>query len=245
MTSFRSPPWALAALALGMSGAAQASPYRVTGLGAADTWELKLVSKYDHDDTETKVKGAFDITAPLAPGLETSVTFGRGWLREPGMRTRTGWIDTEIAVKWEILPLGEDGGFGITTEPALFVPTGTRGIADHEWQVEVPLVVGYKKGPAEVRGLVGYARSLDSGSDEISYGAVGEYDVNDRLSFGAELSGGTSPDRFMREYEVEADIGFKFALAEAIELQGRIGQSLRNDDHMREHHAALYVEIGF
>ena len=235
-----------ALLALAMAaGPAGASPYHVTGLDAADSWEVKLIGTYDDDPFSHETGGAIDITAPLAAGLETSVAMGKARVAQNGRPAFSGWSDTEVAVKWEVLPMAQDGGFAVTTEPALFVPSSSHGVDEHEWRIELPVVLGYRTGPVELRGLIGYARSLESRADEMSYGLVAEYDLTGNLSIGAELAGHTDPGAFVHAAELEADIGFTYALASKVELQGRFGQSLRDDDHAHENHAALYLEVAF
>ncbi|MGN6270177.1 MAG: hypothetical protein ACTHM0_09835 [Sphingomonas sp.] len=235
--------FAMAALTT-WSGAASASPYKITGLGAATSLELKLFTKLKSTSAKSELEGpGFDLTIPVAKGLEASFTTGPGRLREDG-RVRWGMIDSEAAMKWEIVSMPEEGGIGITTEPALIAPTGSNGLGDAEWRFEAPLVVGWGKGPFEVRGEIGYERGFKSHEDEVSFGMVAEYDLTDAFSIGAEVTGGT-PSLAFRSYEAAADVGFKWEVASSVELQGRFGRSLRRDDHRPQTDAALYIEIAF
>jgi hypothetical protein len=225
-------------------GAADASPYKITGLGAATSLELKLFTKLKSSSRGSELKGpGFDLTVPVADGLEASFTSGPGRLREGG-RTRWGMIDSEVAMKWEIVPMPEDGGIGVTTEPALIAPTGTNGLGDSEWRFEAPLVVGWASGPVEIRGEAGYERGFKSQEDEIIFGVVTEYDLADSFSVGAEVTGGT-PSLAFGSYEAAVDVGFKWEFAPSVELQGRLGRSLHRDDHRPQTEAALYIEIAF
>lgn len=230
-------------LALGAHPAA-ASPYKVAGLDAADSFEIKLLAEYSDQGGEKILEGpVLDLTAPLGPGLETSITFGRGRLEANG-RTRAGTIDTEIAVKWEIVPLDEKHQVGVSVEPALFLPTGTHGLSDDEFSLELPVFVGWSSGPLHVTGLVGYARSLESSDDEILWGLLAEHDVVKGLSVGAEITGGMPSDAF-GDYEAVADVGFVWEMTDATELQGRIGQTIRTADHQTGRQAGLYLEVAF
>ena len=59
----------IAACLLAAFSTANASPYKITGLGAADTWEVKLISKQTHEGDEHVLETpVLDFTAPLAPG---------------------------------------------------------------------------------------------------------------------------------------------------------------------------------
>lgn len=237
---------ALSVLAMAvMPSVATASPYKITGLDAARTFELKLFTKVKSNRFGSEMEGpGFDLTVPVVSGLEASATFGPGRLHNVGGRTRWGVIDTEFAMKWEIVPLPEEGGVGVTTEPALIAPTGTNGLGDGEWRFEAPLVIGWARGPVEIRGEIGYERGFKSGEDEVSFGAVAEYDLTDSFSIGAEVTGNT-PSLGFPGYETAADVGFKWEFAPSVELQGRIGRSLRDDDHVPQTDAALYIEIAF
>lgn len=226
-------------------GTADASPYKITGLDAADAWEVKLISKQAHEGDEHLLETpVLDFTAPLAPGLETSLTFGRGRLHADAEPARWGWLDTELALKWEIVPLREDGSIAFTTEPAIIAPTGSHGLSDDEWQVEVPLVIGWNRGPLRLRGLVGYGHSLQSEDDEISWGGLVEYKFTERFSLGAEVVN-DMPSNDTGSWKSFGDLGFKFELLHDVELQGRIGRTLHTaGDDPRATEGALYLEIG-
>jgi hypothetical protein len=120
------------------SGAASASPYKITGLGATTSLEFKLFTKFKSTASKSALKGpGFDLTAPIVHGLEASFTTGPGRLPEDG-KTRWGMMDSEAAMKW--VPIPEDGGIGVTTEPTLVSP---NGLNDGDWRFEAPLVVGW------------------------------------------------------------------------------------------------------
>lgn len=224
-------------------GAAQASPYRITGLDAADHWEIKTIAT-DTDEGDERVREALiDLTAPLAPGLETSVTFGRGRLHAEGESSRSGTLDTELAVKWEMVPLRADGAIGVTVEPALIAPTGAAGLSDDTWSAEVPLVIGWNRGPLRLRGLVGYGRSLENDDDEISLGALVEYKVLSKLSLGLEAVNTLPSDDPKRQWKSMVDFGFKYELSSTVELQGRVGRSARTAGDPQVTQAAIYLEI--
>lgn len=230
-------------LAIMTGGTAEASPYRITGMDAATHWEIKLEGKYEDTHDENVIEAPLiDLTAPLAKGLETSVTFGRGRVHEKGEPTRSGFLDTELAVKWEVAPIKRDKMVGVTIEPALILPTASHDLGDHKVQFELPVVIGWNSGPVRLRGLVGYAHSLEDHEDEMSVGALGEYKLSPSLSMGAEIVT-KMPSQDIHAYDATADIGFKWELKEGVELQARAGRSIRSADHRGTTSAALYLEI--
>jgi hypothetical protein len=223
---------------------AQASPYHITGLDAADHWEIKTIAKDSVEGDERVLEAPLiDLTAPLAPGLETSVTFGRGQLHVAGEAARSGAVDTELAVKWEMVPIGDDGTIGLTVEPALIAPTGSTGLSDGTWSAEVPLVIGVNRGPLRFRGLVGYGRSLENDDDEISLGGLVEYKVLPTLSIGLEEVNTAPSNDLDHSWKSMVDVGFKYELTPAVELQGRLGRSAHTAGDPQETEGAIYVEI--
>ncbi len=63
-----------------------ASPYHTTGLDAADSFEFKIASEYESAGDDREIEGpALNVTIPVKPGIETSVTFGTGRAKEAGI----------------------------------------------------------------------------------------------------------------------------------------------------------------
>lgn len=234
--------------AMAVAGGAQASPFEVPDLDAADAWELKVEGSMSKSDSERFVEApVLDITAPIRPGLETSVTFGRGSLKVDGEGTKTGALDTEWAVKWEITSAADaDKRISFTTEPAVIAPTGAHGLSDDTWRVEVPLIAGRDFGPVGLRAMVGYGQSLEGSPDvEIPFGVLATYAVREGLEFGVELAGDT-PAAEMGRYEAIVDVGFKWEFAKGLELQGRLGRTIRSrpgDEPATE--VAFFIEKAF
>jgi hypothetical protein len=210
-----------------MTATAHASPFKITGMDAASEFEVKLEGEATVSESETEIEApVLDVTFPIRPGLETSVTFGRGSLKEGPDPAREGWLDTEWAVKWEVVPFREDGaGVAVTTEPALIAPTGSAGLSDGRWRVEVPVIVGKDIGPIGLRGLVGYAHAFGGGG-ETQFGVLATYRLSDKVKVGAEIVG-AMPDLNTREYETLFDVGAVWEFMPGVELQGRIGRTIR------------------
>lgn len=221
-----------------------ASPYEVTNLSAADAWEIRIASAYETAGGERFFEGpVFDLTAPLAPGLEMSATFGGGYVDAPGA-ARWERLDSAVAFKYEIAPLSGRNGFGVTTEPTLVIPTGSQGFGDGEFRLEAPLIAGWARGRWEVRGLVSYAHSLESREDEFGVGAAVEYAVSEDLSLGGEIAS-SHPGLGFREHESHVNVGFVWGVSKAIELQGRIGRTIANTAGPPGVNMALFLQFGF
>jgi hypothetical protein len=230
----------IAALCAAAAAAAGASPYQVPDLHAATELELKLQAQYSMAGNERALEGpALDVAVPVRPGLEASMTFGRGRLGGRGW----GNLDTELALKWEALPAGEeDGRLGVTVEPGLLLPTGSTGLGAGERQFALPVVGGARWGKWGLRGMLAWEHGFKSGHDAAQFGALGTWDVTDRLSVGLEYFGESAMTRPHR-YDSFADLGFTFALTPKIELQGRIGHTLGRADDTGARQAALFLEF--
>ena len=214
-----------AGLCSALAGTAGASPYQMPDMQAASTYEVKLQAQYTKARDGRTVEGpALDITAPLRPGLETSVTFGRGRVSGEAW----GNLDTELAIKWEAIPIGEDDGHvGITIEPSIILPTGNWRLGAGEHQLAVPIVAGANGGKVGLRGMVGWQHGFRSDHNAALLGALTTYEVTARLSVGLEYSGESSMTRPHR-YGSFADAGFTYAVTPKVELQGRIGHTLHS-----------------
>ena len=230
---------AAAAFCSVLSVAAGASPFQMPDMHAATSYEIKLQTQYTQARDGKTVEAALDITAPLRPGLETSVTFGRGRVSGEAW----GNLDTELAVKWEAIPIGEeDGHVGITIEPAVVLPTGDRGLGAGEHLLAVPVVAGANFGKFGLRGLLGYQHAFKSDRNAAQFGALITYEVSDRFSVGLEYAGESSMTRPHR-YESSVDAGFKFALTPKIELQGRVGHALHASGNAGATQTAVFLEL--
>ena len=231
---------AAASLCSALAGVAGASPYQMPDMHAATDFEVKLQAQYTVAGKDKALEGpALDITAPLRPGLETSVTFGRGRVSGQGW----GNLDTELAVKWEAIPIGEeDGHLGITIEPTVLMPTGKTGLSAGEHQFALPVVGGANWGKFGLRGMLGWQHGFKSDDNAAQVGALATFDVTDRFSVGLEYAGESSMTRPHR-YGSSADVGFTFALTPKIDLQGRIGHTLHSIDDTGATQAAVFLEF--
>lgn len=223
-----------------LAGAAVASPFKVPDLHAATAYEIKLQLQYTSEPAGRTIEGpALDLTAPLRPGLETSLTFGRG--RVSGQAW--GNLDTELAVKWEAVPIGEqDGKIGVTIEPTLVLPTGNRELGAGERLLAVPVIAGANWGKLGLRGLIGYQHGFRSSDNTAQFGLLATVEVSDRLTVGVEYASQALMRR-PHAHESSADIGFKYTLTPKLELQGRIGRSLHSPGDAGATQTALFLEF--
>jgi hypothetical protein len=235
---------ALSLAAIAVSTPVLAAPFRTPDLDAATTWEIKPSYQWASNGFEHETGYEMDITAPIRPGLETSITFGSGTFKTRGEKAISGAVDSEWAVKWEILPAGEGDGFGISTEPALIIPTGSAGFSDDQWALEVPLVFGWNRGRFNYLAMISYGQGFDENRGEIGANGVIMWEATDTLKLGVELATAAPSDRF-GEFDSELNVGFKWEFVEGLALKARIGQSLHREDGGHETGGAIYLEKAF
>ena len=235
---------ALGLIAASVSTPVLAAPFHTPDLDAASTWEIKPSYQWASDGFDNETGYEMDITAPIRPGLETSITFGRGTFKAYGEKAISGALDSEWAVKWEILPAGDGDGFGISTEPALIIPTGSAGFTDDQWALEVPLVFGWNRGRYSYLAMISYGQSFEDGDGEIGANGVIMWEATDTLKLGVELVTAAPSDR-PDAYESELNLGFKWEFVEGLELKARIGQSLHREEGGHETSGAIYLEKAF
>jgi hypothetical protein len=116
-------------------------------------------------------------------------------------------------------------------------------LSDEAWSAEVPLVIGWNHGALRLRGLAGYGHSLESDEDEVSLGALVECKVRPELSLGLEVVSTAPSEDADGRWKSMVDVGFKYELTPAVELQGRLGRSAARAGDPRVTQGAVYVEI--
>ena len=237
--------WLLMPCASLIAANAHASPFEVGGLDASNQYELKILTEIETSGSETILEGpAFDTTIPIARGLEASVTGGMGRLTLNGQKGTTGVLDTEIAMKYELISVPGSGGFGLTIEPALFLPTGTNGLSEDEWRLAVPMIAGIVRGRWEARAQISYELGFESDEAEFGFGFLIQRQLTDRLALGTELVGST-PSIAFDETDFGANIGFALALSNALELQGRFGHSIGRNDGEAITNGGMFLKMAF
>lgn len=228
---------------LGMCPPAFASPFHIPDADAATEWEVKVSADYERVGGET-VRDApvLDITAPLRPGLETSITFGWGRFEEDGSAD-DGFLDFEWAVKAELTRQERGALASVTIEPALIAPTGTHGLSEHVWAAELPVIVSKTFGPLELRGLTSYAHPFsDTDEDEIGLGLLASISLAEGFSVGVEAGRDASVDDF-DEAEVSFGVGAKWEFTGGYELQARVGRVREDAEDGTE--VAIFLERAF
>jgi hypothetical protein len=215
----------LTACALLTAGAVQASPFETLDVEAASRWEIKILTEATLAPSASEVFGpAFDVTAPLTPGLEASVTFGQVWAQE-GRQASIGFGDVEMAVKAEMARQRADGsGLFLTVEPGLLAPTGAQGLSNDAWRLSLPLVAGRDVGRWSLRAMAAYARNLAGSADrEAKLSVLATRKVSDRLRLGGELVWAAAADEGR---SLGANLGFSWEAREGVEVQARLGRTL-------------------
>jgi hypothetical protein len=222
---------------------AAASPYHIPDADAAETWELKVSAEFESADGEdVRDAPVFDVTAPIRPGLETSLTFGWGVVEEAGI-AENGFLDFEWAMKAEVLHQANGAWASVTIEPAIIAPTGTGGLSAHEWSFELPLIVSREFGALEVRGLAEYSHGFsDNADDEMGLGLLASYSLSDTLSVGVEIGRESTVEDFDATGE-SAGVGFKWEFARGYELQARVGRT--REDGVWGDETSIFLERAF
>lgn len=220
-----------------------ASPFHIPDADAASEWELKVFGEYETLAGETlRQAPVIDLTAPIRPGLETSVTFG--WARlETDETSADGFLDFEWAVKAELARQASGAWASIAIEPAIFAPTGTNGLSAHAWAAEFPVIVSKEFGAIEIRGLASYAHVFADGEDdEIELALLASVSLADTFSVGVEAGREAAFEDFS-EAEMFYDIGAKWEFTPGYELQARVGHLHEGADDGREF--AIFLERAF
>ena len=234
----------LCAMAL-IPGGAFASSFVVPEMDADDAFAVRVAAEHSRSSAGHEWAAPnLELVAPLASGLEGAVSVGRGHVHESGTRAFDGLTDLEVELKWELLPVPDGGGFGITLAPALLVPLGDRNVAEHDWRIELPVVFGWRQGPLTFHVMTGYSASLSDRGDAIPFGTLLTYDVGDRLTLGTEIVG-SAPIKDLGGYEAEVGAGLEYEVAEGWALQGRVGRIVRLEGEPNSTNFMLAIEKAF
>lgn len=141
----------------------------------------------------------------------------------------SGWDDAALGIKYQLSP----GGKGRPTTSLLFnstLPTGSRSIAEHRYQPEAKLCLGWDLTPTIGLGVnLGYARPTDGGqrfSQVLASASVG-YALSEKwgaftevYGFTREAVGGSSTGY--------ADTGVTYLITPDFQLDARVGLGLNN-----------------
>ena len=159
------------------AGPALASPFKIPSMDAAAEFEVKIEGEATVSELETEIETALDVTFPIIKGLETSVTLGRGSLKEGSDPAHEGWLDTEWAVALTGDPpavqaaagaLPEEGWLVAFLAGARFMPSTEPAPGDVAWATcgDLMIAVGRSRWSlrtserAHVKQLVRIANSL-------------------------------------------------------------------------------------
>jgi hypothetical protein len=218
---------AVAALCCGPL-AAFASPFEVPDVDPEEYLELKttLERESSGDDREWDAP-QFELTLPLAAGLELSFESGYAIVEEDG-ESHSGLSDSEVSAKWRFY----DRGTTLTLQPAFTFDTGhLDGEGD---AFSLGLLAARSFGPLELSGRIGV-------EEEETFGSIlFLFTVSEDLRLGAELAADHDEDLHLR-----GNLGAKWEVSENIEIQALIGRTLENEEGPPVTRAKLVLEYEF
>jgi hypothetical protein len=167
----------------------------------------------------------------------------RGRLERASGDVHRGYSDLELALKYEVIPLRE-GRIGLTVEPALALPTGSRHFTESSVQLGLPFVAGVTYGDWELRALAAYTICFDTCDDSVVGGGLFKYRISSGLALGSEVIA-EAPASDLSAPDVTANIGFILAPSDRFELSGRVGHSVQRSDGRRGFNALLLAKFAF
>lgn len=224
---------------------ALASTFTVPDMEAADAFAIKVIGEYsDSAEGHEWAVPSFDIDIPIVSRLQAAVAFGRGHVHRSGTTAFNGWSDVELAAKWELKPIAEQGGFGITVEPVLLVPLGAREVSEDDWRVEVPVVFGWRTGGLTLHAMTGYSASFSDRGDSIPFGALATFDIGESLMVGVELVG-SAPVNDLDGYEAEIGAGAAYAIADGWTIDARLSRTVRIEGEAKSTNFLFGIEKEF
>lgn len=158
-------------------------------------WKFKLVSKYEHDETETQELSSSKITTALVYGITDTMdidvgqpyAFKRKVANE--VTEHSGITDTEIRLKWRFY---DHDGLSFALRPVLTLPTGdeTKRLGTGKATVALFLFATKRMAPFAVHFNMGYERNenkIDARLDLYHFSASAEYEAAKGFSLVGEV----------------------------------------------------------
>ena len=219
---------ASALLAALLASVAQASPFVVSSTEPAETVELKtsIEVKTRHDD-DTWSAPKMELAIPIAPDVELSFSSSYRTLRLQGEAERAGLGDSGIASKWKLVHEAPGRHPAIAIEPELVLPTGDErdDLGDGHYGFVFPVIVGATFGRVGLSGQATYQHSFSPDGDEVELAVLTTLKATPDVKLGVELAA-SAPADDTSATDFSMDLGFKWGMTEAFELQGIAGTSL-------------------
>ncbi|WBX84229.1 transporter [Sphingosinicella microcystinivorans] len=224
--------------------AASSSPFTVSSPSASKNWKIKLRSELkDGDNKDVLTLPKVELGIPLAPDLDFTIAAQYRTVDRTGRVQTHGLGDVSVKSKWNFHK-SEGGGLSLAVEPKLSLPTGdaSRSLGEGDAVVELPFIVGYKRGAWELGTEIGYNHVFGRKDDEAYIGVLALRRLTPSLRLGAELVATTPHVRFST-IETEANVGMKWALGKRLELKALAGRTLHKADHSATNKFKLGLDI--
>ena len=112
-------------------------------------------------------------------------------------------------------------------EPELILPTGDedRGLGGGAVALEIPFILGWKLSGAELGVEFGYNHDFGEDTGSVPLGVLGLVQAAPGLKVGVEVVGESPTDHF-GDYEASCNLGFKWKLPNAVEIDGLYGRTV-------------------
>ena len=212
-------------------------------------WEATLFS------TGTAAHG---VTSGLGPALEVNygvmenvqlhVIAPVGFQSPSGKKTKFGYADTELGIKYRFVDPGEDDWFPqIAVFPLVEVPTGNQrlDLGSGHAQVFLPLWLQKDFGDWTVFGGGGYWVNPGLGNRDWWFTGLGvTRKVTERLSVGAEVFNQTASETGGKD-STGFNVGAVYDISETWHLLGSIGRGMHDDESANKMAYYLGVQMTF
>jgi len=213
------------------------------------TWEATLFS------TGTAFHG---VTSGLGPALEVNYGVSEnvqlhviapvGFQSPTGQKTKFGYSDTELGIKYRFVDPGDDDWFPqIAVFPLVEVPTGNQrlDLSSGHAQVFLPLWLQKDFGDWAVFGGGGYWVNPGLGNRDWWFTGLGvSRKVTERLSLGAEVFNQTASETGGKD-STGFNVGATYDISETWHLLGSIGRGMHDDESANKMAYYIGLQVSF
>jgi hypothetical protein len=210
-------------------------------------WEISSGVIYEkRDDQRTIGFPLLDLNYRVHSCLQINLTLGMASVEAES--NHTGLADAGFKAKYRMIEEREEEWIpSISVAPNITIPAADHDlIGDGLWRLALPLQLGKSFGRFSVYGEFGYQWVLDdSATDQIHFGLVLQYQLTQKLSAGAELTGNMTLAS-SREETVIGNIGFAYAISEQLQILGSAGRTVGcNDEDGPVFVSQFYLQMNF
>ncbi|WP_066920826.1 hypothetical protein [Steroidobacter denitrificans] len=227
---------------------ATAAPFTVSSTSVSKAPKVKMT--FEEKDSSVKSKIAMPklgFETPVIDGVlefKIAATYARLEQHDTSVE---GPGDSEVKLKWAVAP--GDAARGIPAfamEPKLVLPTGdeARSLGSGSTTLEIPFILGWKLGKTDLGIEFGYSHTFGEHDGTVPLAILGMRQIAPRLRLGLEFVAEAPTNRFS-DYELECNVGFKWKLANDIEIDGLYGRTTTTPDDHRTNKAKLVFTKSF